>query len=133
MSTAIGSARAQEASPATTGKVGKVEMNVAARAVVVAIYNHVLKHHKKIRTAGRSSTCPTARTTAGSPTSASCRSTSSRSLRFTVQSCNREVFAMTPDGVERNEPGAWDFTLAAIAHELNERFGPPLPSRCKVH
>ena len=78
-------------------------------------------------------TCPTARTTAGSPTSASCRSTSSRSLRFTVQSCNREVFAMTPDGVERNEPGAWDFTLAAIAHELNERFGPPLPSRCKVH
>ena len=35
--------------------------------------------------------------------------------------------------VERNEPGARGFTLAAIAHELNERFGLPLPSGCKVH
>jgi len=94
--------------PGDDGKAGKVEMNDCPGCNVVAIYNHVLKHHKKIRTAD------------GGPILYLPDGTGHHGVAdfgilsvhlytvttaFTVQSFGREVFAMTPDGVERNEPG----------------------------
>ena len=83
-------------------------MNDCPGCNIVAIYNHVLKHHKKIRTAD------------GGPILYLPDGTGHHGVAdfgilsvhlytvttaFTVQSFGREVFAMTPDGVERNEPG----------------------------
>jgi hypothetical protein len=45
------------------------------------------------------------------------------SSRICVVSHGHEVLAMTPDAVEKLESGAWVAVLAAIAADLDARFG----------
>jgi hypothetical protein len=42
---------------------------------------------------------------------------------ISVTSLGTEVYRLTPDGVERHEPGLWSATLAAAADELDVQSG----------